>query len=497
MKSITKTKHAVKTPDITKRKLVNTKLFNNKEHHIRTELADSVKPALRPYRHLEEYVAPESEYSTRKAFSGLSPLSRSIIQYDPLSLWEDDTRRLPKALANYRREVRLFSERHLQPLAMEMDTAGHLPAGELSPKVNSLICLAAKQGYFSDMLPKPIGSVPLNRYRYSLAWQQAIKVEELARTCGGLMLLLSAHNLGIAPLLMSGDLAAAGKFLLPALKANKSGRPHLFAYGITEPAAGSDVEEGHGASLYTPGTVARKVNGGWRISGRKCFISGGDIARSITVFAALEGEGIESWTCFLVQSDMPGFSVARTELKMGMRASSAAELEFDNVFVPDDHVIGGLRKGWAINRSILNLSRLPVAAMAVGFAQAATDAAISFVCRYKLGGKALIEYQETQLDLAQMIADTSAIRALVWQSSQSWVSTQRKSSLNKFYCTDQAVSVCERAMAMMSNHGGFYENAAEKAFRDARLTQIFEGTNQINRLALIEDIQEQLLIDMS
>jgi len=217
----------------------------------------------------------------------------------------------------------------------------------------------------------------------------------------------------------------------------------------------------------------------------------------VTVFAALEGEGIESWTCFLVRKNMPGFSVVRNELKMGMRASSAAELEFDHVFVPDSHVIGGLRNGWAINRSILNLSRLPVAAMAVGFAQGATDAAMDFVCRYKLGGKGLIHYQETQLELAQMVADTSAIRSLVWQSSQSWVSTQGKSALNKFYCTDLAVKVCERAMDMMSNHGGLHCNSAEKAFRDARLTQIFEGTNQINRLALIEDIQEQLMSKMS
>lgn len=453
--------------------------------------------ALNKMPHLEAYVSPSSSYSTRKAFTDMSVLSKPLVRYEPMELWEQDTARLPKVLANYRREVRTFAETHLKPIASEMDMAVHSSQGELSPILLSLLVKAAKQGFFSDMLPAPIGSVPLSRYRYPLAWQQAIKVEELARTCGGLMLLLSAHNLGVAPLLMAGDLAAARKFLLPALKENKAGKPHLFAFAITEPSAGSDVEEGHGASLYKPGTVARKVNGGWRIAGRKCFISGGDIAKSITVFAALEGEGIESWTCFLVTKDMPGFTVARTELKMGMRASSAAELEFDNVFVPDDHVIGGLRKGWGINRSILNLSRLPVAAMAVGFAQAATDLVMDFVCNYKLAGKPLIEYQETQLSLAQMIADTSSIRSLVWQSSQSWVSTQGTSALNKFYCTDLAVKVCENAMEIMSNHGGFHHNLAEKAFRDARLTQIFEGTNQINRLALIEDIQEQLISKMS
>jgi len=469
-----------------------TKIFERLANH-KTLLATHQSKQ----KQLEGYVSTTSHYSTRRVFNEISSLSKPIIQYNPLEVWEQDTRSLPRQLVKYRREVREFSIRHLQPLAQKIDLAEHLPVGVSHPDIDKLLKMAAKKGFFSDMLPKPVGSVPLLRYRYPLAWQQAIKVEELARSCGGLMLLLSAHNLGIAPLLMSGDLGAARKFLLPALKENKSGEAHLFAYGITEPAAGSDVEEGHGASLYKPGTVAKRVTGGWKISGRKCFISGGDIAKSITVFAALEGEGIESWTCFLVRNNMPGFSVVRNELKMGMRASAAAELELDNVFVPDDHVIGGLRNGWAINRSILNLSRLPVAAMAVGFAQSATDAAMDFVCRYKLGGKELIHYQETQLELAQMIADTSAIRSLVWQSSQSWVSTQGKSALNKFYCTDLAVKVCKRAMDMMSNHGGLHSNSAEKAFRDARLTQIFEGTNQINRLALIEDIQEQLVSKMS
>jgi len=443
--------------------------------------------------HLDGFVANCSQYSPKKVFKQLSPIIRPIIDYAPITLWEQDTQRLPKALGQFRRELRSFANDHLSPLAAKIDTANHLPPGEQHPELVDLLALAAKKGYLSDMLPKPIGSVPLTRFRYPLAWQQAIKTEEMARSCGGLMLLLNAHNLGIAPLLLSGDLSAARKFLLPAIKENKVGRPHLFAFGITEPSAGSDVEEGHGASLYRPGTVAKKVTGGWKLSGRKCFISGGDVAKSITVFAALEGEGIDSWTCFLVKSDMPGFNVVRTELKMGMRASGAAELEFNDVFIPDDHVIGGLRKGWGINRSILNLSRMPVAAMAVGFAQAATELASDFACKYQLSGKPLINYQEIQLMLAQMIGDTTAIRSLVWESAQTWIPTQRKASINKFFCTDTAVGVCEMAMELMSNHGGLYENSVEKAFRDARLTQIFEGTNQINRLAVIEDVQEQLL----
>lgn len=446
---------------------------------------------------LQGFTDQRSTYSPRHALHHHSALVRPLVAYSPQTLWAEDTRSLPRALASYRRQVREFAEQQLRPLAEQLDLQPHSPLGQPNPIRDNLLVLAGQQGYLSDLLPSPFGSTPWLRYRYPLAWQQAIKVEEFARVCGGLMLLLSAHNLGAAPLLLSGDMRAARRFLLPAFKESQAGNPHLFAYAITEPAAGSDVEESHGASLCTPGVIAQKVPGGWRLRGRKCFISGGDLAQSITVFGALEGEGIDSWTCFLVHNTQPGFRVARTELKMGMRASGAAELEFDDVFVPNEQVIGGLRRGWAINRAILNLSRLPVAAMAVGFAQAATDLAMDFACQYRVNGEPLINHQETQLQIAQMVAETSTIRALVWKHANAWTITQRKSAMAKFHCSDTAVRVCEQAMELMGNHGGLYTRKVEKVFRDARLTQIFEGTNQINRLALIEDIQEELIQKMS
>jgi alkylation response protein AidB-like acyl-CoA dehydrogenase len=276
------------------------------------------------------------------------------------------------------------------------------------------------------------------------------------------------------------------------MRANRAGRPHVFAYAITEPSAGSDVEEGHGAARCGPGAIARRGSGGWRITGRKCFISGGDIAESTVVFAALDGEDIASWTAFLVPSSAAGYRVVRTEHKMGMRASGAAELELEDVFVADDQVIGGLRNGWAINRATLNISRLPVAAMGVGFARAATDAAIEFACSFRLGGKPLISYQDVQLAVADMLAKTQAARAMVWTAAKRKQPLQREASAAKVFCTDTAIEVCTRAMDLLGNHAVLHRERVEKAYRDARLTQIFEGTNQINRLAMVEDIQEQL-----
>lgn len=448
--------------------------------------------------HLEGHLPADSSLSTRRVFNRLSKLTLPLIKYEIENLWEHDTRTLPLPLRKVRRRFRDFSERELKPRALALDAAPHVAVGESNPEIEELLRISAREGILTDLLPKPLGSGAIGTLRYPVAWYHAIRAEELTRGCGGLSLLLNANALGAVPIVYSGDLGAVRRFLLPAFRKTKRGEPHLFAFAITEPSGGSDVEDGHGASLAKPDVIARRVDQGWVLKGRKIFISGGELAKSITVFAALENEGFDSWTCFLVNSNMAGFKVVRTELKMGIRASGAAELEFDDVFVPDNHVIGKLRSGWALNRAILNTSRMPVAGIAVGFAQAATEAAVDFSCRVRLANKELIHYQEIQLMIAQMIAETLAIRSLVWNvSRKSFAPRQDKASICKFYATDSAVKVSQMAMDLMSNHGMLHNNGAEKIYRDARVTQIFEGTNQINRLAVIEDQQEQLLAQIA
>jgi butyryl-CoA dehydrogenase len=194
-----------------------------------------------------------------------------------------------------------------------------------------------------------------------------------------------------------------------------------------------------------------------------------------------------------VDQGSPGFVPVRTELKMGMRASSAAHLAFKDVFVPDRAVVGGLRQGWALNRSTLNLSRIPVGAMGVGLAQAAVDLALAHACTARLGRRRLIDFQDVQLTLAQMISETSAARALVWQGARTWTPRQVTSSICKFHGTDTAIGVIHQAMDLVGERSTHTTTRLEKIYRDARLTQIFEGTNQINRLSVIEDLQEQLL----
>ena len=450
-----------------------------------------------PADHLDGHVAAAHPLSPRAAQQDLPPLIRQLYRYAPQSLWQIETERLPRDLRRLRADARRFADDVLAPLALQVDALPHWPVGQTPPELQDLLVQAGRAGWLSDLLPWPLGSVPPLRARHSLQWAASIKVEEFSRACGGLMLLLSAHALGIAPLLLSGSVASINRFLLPALRENQRGQPHLFAFAITEPSAGSDAEDGHGAAVAKPALVARRAPGGWVLNGRKCFISGGDVAQSFTVFAALEvdgrSEGFESWTCFLVQRGMPGFRPVRTELKMGMRASGAAELEFVDVFVPDSHVVGGVRGGWALNRQTLNLSRLPVASMAVGFAQAACDLAIDFACRTQLGGQALIHQQDVQLTLAQMLTETSSLRGHLWACARAWSPRQGVASMNKFHATDTAMNVIQQGMDLLGHQALRHDLRLEKVYRDCRLTQIFEGTNQINRLAVIEDLQEDFL----
>ncbi|RRS03647.1 acyl-CoA dehydrogenase [Aquabacterium soli] len=438
------------------------------------------------------HLPPEHPLSPRRALQALDPKVRLLLAYAPQSAWDTDTASLPRRLQRYRRQARAFAQTHLAPAALAIDAGPHLPAGQMAPEALAILREAGRQGWLSDLLPAPLGSCPWLDAPYPMVWRTCLKVEEFARACGGLMLLLCAHFLGMGPILVSGQLPLMWRTLRPATRANLRGDPHLFAFAITEPGAGSDAEDGHGAATNQPGLVARRQGDGWCLNGQKVFISGGDIARQITVFAALEGEGFDSWTCFLVDSRSPGFRAARTELKMGMRASSAAHLVFDNVWVSDACVVGGLRSGWSLNRATLNLSRLPVGAMAVGLAQAAVDIAVHHACTQRLGGRPLIDFQDVQLALADMMAATSAARTLVWQGARTWTPRQAVASMAKFHNTDTALRVIEQAMDLLGEHAVLHRNRLEKLYRDARVTQIFEGTNQINRLAVIEDHQEAL-----
>jgi alkylation response protein AidB-like acyl-CoA dehydrogenase len=324
----------------------------------------------------------------------------------------------------------------------------------------------------------------------------ALKAEEFCAACGGIGLSLLAHDLGMGPLLLSGHLPTLLRWHWPINRANLRGEVKLVAYAITEPEAGSDVEESAGATQARYVTLARKVPGGYALNGQKVFISGGGHCDYVTVFVVLERENGEQarvdtdFTCFIVERGREGFQVGRRERKLGQRACDASQLFFDDLFVPQRNLVGTERSGWALNRNVLNYSRVPVGAIALGIARGAVEAATRFARETRLGHKPLIACQEVQLALAEMWLDTMAMRGMVWHSARHFLPQQGVASATKAFCGDLAFRVANRAMELMGDHGYLAVRGAEKGMRDARLNQIYEGTNQVNHLAFIESFWE-------
>ena len=416
----------------------------------------------------------------RTAEARLLPAARLLRDLRPRGLWEIDSSQLPPRLRRYRRDIRDFAERELAPrrLGADLDPGGW-------DKMD-LLRTAGRAGVLTGWMPRPLGTGGLWTLRHSLLLVAAVRIEELCAVCGGLGLLLGANELGMLPLLLGGDLRAAGRFLVPAARKTSRGEPSLFAFAITEPDAGSDVQDTAGATTARIVTRARRAPGGWRLRGRKCFISNGDVADQVTVFAALEHEGLDSWTCFLVDKGREGFSVGRHEKKLGQRASAAVELVFDDVFVPDDRVVGPLRGGWALARATLDASRGPVGAIALGIARSAFDAALEYAQRTVVAGRPLVDHDDAKLALADMLMELSATRALVWHAARFFPPRGVMAAIAKGFGAESAWRVCTRAMELMGDGAMLHANRAEKALRDVRLNQIYEGTDQITRLALVE-----------
>jgi alkylation response protein AidB-like acyl-CoA dehydrogenase len=420
----------------------------------------------------------------------LEPLGRWLYDYSVQTLWERDTATLPRYLRRRRRAYRRFAQERIAPLALQAD---RLPEA-YDPR--PLLAEAGRRGFQSELLPWPLGRMPYRALSDGKIFAVALKAEEFCAACGGIGLSLLAHDLGMGPLLLSGHLPTILRWQWPINRANLRGDVQLAAYAITEPGAGSDMEESDGATQARYATTARKADGGYILNGQKVFISGGRHCDYVTVFAVLEREDGRparvdaDYTCFIVERGREGFRVGRQERKLGQRACDASQLFFDAVFVPARNLVGTERSGWALNRNVLNYSRGPVGAVALGIARGAAEIATRFARETRLNNKPLIAYQEVQLALAEMWIDVMAMRGLVWQSVRHFLPQQGIAAAAKAYCGDAGFRVTNRAMELLGDHGYLAGQGAEKAIRDVRLNQIYEGTNQINYLAFVEAFWE-------
>jgi alkylation response protein AidB-like acyl-CoA dehydrogenase len=378
--------------------------------------------------------------------------------------------------------ARGFAERYVKPRALALDKDPD------SPLRDELILEGAKAGIIGSNLPEALGGLGHDPF------MGALVIEELAAACSGCAVLYGATMLGISPILLSGNAEAIGRFVKPLTDSWSTDRPQLAALAATEPDMGSDFIAGHPGG--TPRTRIQKQGDGYVINGRKIFISNGSLASLVTVFGCSDPQAPlrRGFSCVAVPAGTKGFSVGQVFDKMGQRACPAAELIFDDVYVPKENLIGEEGAGWQLTRTIMSVTRTPVATIALGIARAAYDRAFEYARERIQGGQPIVNHQAIQLLLADMAIRVEAARGLVWNALRASAAGQPSivlASMAKTFASDAAVANATDAIQVLGGNGYMREYGVEKLLRDAKLTQIYEGTNQINRFELMEGLLEE------
>jgi alkylation response protein AidB-like acyl-CoA dehydrogenase len=310
---------------------------------------------------------------------------------------------------------------------------------------------------------------------------QCLAIEQIARACVTSSLILSVHALASLPLLLAGTKEQQAR-LVPDLAAGRK----LAALALTEPEAGSDA-----AALRTR---AIKEGDGYHLSGTKRFITNGSVAGLITVFAVTDPDAPrhQRISCFAVEVPADGFKVSRLEHKLGIRGSPTAELSFDGVRVPAENLIGSEGQGWELAMKTLDRSRPGIAAQAVGIAQGALDAAAQYARERKQFGQRIGEFQMIQGMLADMDARTEAARQLTYKAcveiEAGAADASRWASVAKLIAGDTAMAVTTDAVQVLGGYGYTDDYPVERMMRDAKITQIYEGTQQIQRLVVARSL---------
>lgn len=302
-----------------------------------------------------------------------------------------------------------------------------------------------------------------------------IAVEELSRVCASTGVTLSAHtSLAGWPIFKFGNEEQKQKYLRPMAEGKKIG-----AYGLTEPGSGSDAG---GMKTY-----AVKDSDDYIINGSKIFITNGGVADIYVVFAVTDPEAKNGTTAFIVESDFPGFSVGKKEKKLGIRSSPTTEIIFDNCRVPKENMLGEEGQGFVIAMKTLDGGRNGIAAQAVGIAQGALDAAVDYAKERVQFGKPITANQGVSFKLADMATEIEASRLLTYQAA--WLESNdlpygKASAMAKLLAGDTAMKVTTEAVQVFGGYGYTKDYPVERYMRDAKITQIYEGTQEIQRLVI-------------
>ena len=365
--------------------------------------------------------------------------------------------------------ARDFAQSELAPHAGKWDEDGWIP-DEIVAKLGHL-------GLLGMLVPEQWGGTSAGYVAYALA------VEEIAAGCAGTSTLMSVQNgLGCGSILAWGT-DAQKKAWLPRLASGST----IACFCLTEPQAGSEAN-----NLRTRAVLRE---GKWVLDGTKQFITSGKRAGVAIVFAVTDPDkGKKGLSAFIVPADAPGFNVQRKESKLGIRASDTCAIALDQCIIDEDHLLGPRGKGLAIALSNLEGGRIAIAAQAVGIARAAFEAALAYARERTQFGKKLVEHQSIANMLADMHTRINAARLLVLHAARlrtDGVACLSEASQAKLFASEMSEWVCSRAIQIHGGYGYLRDYAVERHYRDARVTQIYEGTSEIQRLliarSLIED----------
>lgn len=363
----------------------------------------------------------------------------------------------------------LFSEyvdKRIIPLRKELDEKDDFP--------HEIFQEMAKQDFFRIMVPDEYGGLGHSQLQLSIG------IEELSRGDGGIGVSFAVDAIATKGIIFFGNEDQKKKYL-PGIADGKI----ITAFGLSEPGAGSDA-----AGIKTR---AVKKGNKYVLDGVKQFITNGEIADIVLVIAVTDPEkGHKGHTAFIIEKGMPGFSPGKKEEKMGIRSSVTNGLIFDSCEVPDENVVGSPGQGFYIALSALDRSRIGIGAQAVGIAQAALDEALNYSESREQFGKPINSFQAIQFMLADMATQIEASRRLVYHASRVADSGQeamtKTSAMAKLFASDMVMRVTTDAVQIFGGYGYIKEYPVEKMMRDAKVTQIYEGTNQIQRMVIASNL---------
>jgi len=367
------------------------------------------------------------------------------------------------------RTARDFAREKVLPRAREIDEQGKVP--------NELLAEMASLGFLGIYVPESYGGAGLDALSYALV------TEEINRACASTGVVMSSHvSLVVDPLLHYGSDEQKDRFLRPLASGEKLG-----CFALSEPASGSDA-----AAMRTS---ARRDGDAWVLNGTKNFITNGASADITLVFAQTDApakhRGIAA---FVVEKGTPGFSVGKLEHKLGIRGSDTAQLVFQDCRVPAANLLGGVGEGFKIALSTLDGGRISIAAQAVGIARACLEDSLAYAKEREAFGKKIVEFQAIQWKLADMATEIDAARLLVWRAATLKDRGEDHilaAAQAKLFASDVAVRAARECVQIFGGYGYLTDFPAERHYRDAKITEIYEGTSEIMNLVIAQEILKE------